>query len=129
MDNQRWCADLKPAERAARLRKPAPKAIDRRAEARAKERAWQQVRAEVRMREGGICRLCKEKGVDVHHVTYRSRGGRHETQNCVLLCRRHHQEVHDGIVKLAGNASNAAGLRVARYSDVQKDFVWQARTV
>lgn len=112
-----------------RLRKPAPRAVDRRAEARAKERAWQQVRTEVKFRESGRCRLCPEKGVDVHHVTYRSRGGKHETQNTVLLCRRHHQEVHDGIVKLAGNASGPAGLRVARWSDVEKDFVWQARTV
>jgi 5-methylcytosine-specific restriction endonuclease McrA len=114
---------------AADLRKPPPRAVDKRAEARAKERAWQTVRAEVKLREGGICRLCSDKGVDVHHVTYRSRGGRHETPNCVLLCRKHHGEVHDGVVKLAGDASTAAGLRVARYCDKAKDFVWQAKTV
>ena len=106
-----------------------PKAIDKQAEARAKERQWQTVKAEVRLRDGGICRLCSERGVDCHHVTYRSRGGKNETCNTVLLCRRHHQEVHDGLVKLAGNASDAKGLRVARWSEKDTDFVWQARTV
>lgn len=112
-----------------RLRKPAPRVVDRRAEVRAKERAWQQTKAEVRLRDGGRCRLCSEPGVDVHHVTYRSRGGKDETHNCVFLCRRHHNEVHGGIVKLAGNASGPKGLRVARYSESAKDFVWQERTV
>lgn len=112
-----------------RLRKPAPRAVDKRAAARAKESAWQTVRAEVRQREHGKCRLCPEKGFDVHHVTYRSRGGKHETQNTVLLCRAHHADVHAGIVKLAGNASGPAGLRVARYSETAHDFVWEARTV
>lgn len=112
-----------------KLRKPAPRLIDKRAEARAKEQQWQTVRAEVRQRENGKCRLCPEKGFDVHHITYRSRGGKHETRNCVLLCRKCHADVHGGIVKLSGNASGAKGVSVARYSEVEKDFVWQAKTV
>jgi 5-methylcytosine-specific restriction endonuclease McrA len=112
---------------AADLRKPAPRMVDKRAEARAKERAWQQVRAEVKLRDVR-CRLCDEPGHDVHHVTYRSRGGKDETQNNCLLCRKCHADVHGGIVKLAGNASGPAGLRVARWSEVEHDFVWQART-
>jgi 5-methylcytosine-specific restriction endonuclease McrA len=113
---------------AADLRKPAPRAIDKRAEARAKERQWQQVRAEVKLRDVR-CRICNGPGHDVHHVTYRSRGGKDETRNNCLLCRKCHADVHAGIVKLAGNASGAAGLRVARYSEVQRDWVWQPRTV
>lgn len=129
MNTQRWAEGLKPEERMAKIRKPAPKAIDKRSAARAKESAWQTVRTEVRKRESGKCRLCPEKGFDVHHITYRSRGGKHETNGCALLCRKCHADVHAGIVKLAGNASGPAGLRVARWSDVEKDFVWQARTV
>lgn len=117
------------ANRPERLKKPAPRLVDKRAEARAKERAWQQVRAEVRLREGGKCRLCDAPGFDVHHVTYRSRGGKNETRNAVLLCRADHADVHGGIVKLAGDASGPKGLRVARWSEAEKDFVWQARTV
>jgi hypothetical protein len=112
-----------------RLKKPAPRLVDKRAEARAKETAWQQVRADVKLRDGGKCRLCNDRGFDVHHVTYRSRGGKHETNGCVLLCRSCHADVHGGIVKLAGNASGPKGLRVAHWSDVEKDFVWQGRTV
>ena len=109
--------------------KPAPRLIDKRAEARAKERAWQQVKAEVRIRDCGRCRLCAAPGFDVHHVTYRSRGGKHETHNCVFLCRACHADVHGGIVKLAGNASGPKGIRFARYSETAEDFAWQARTV
>jgi 5-methylcytosine-specific restriction endonuclease McrA len=87
------------------------------------------VRAEVKLREGGKCRLCPKRGVDAHHITYRSRGGKDETHNAVWLCRRDHDDVHAGIVKLAGNASTAAGLRMARWSEAEQDFVWQARTV
>jgi 5-methylcytosine-specific restriction endonuclease McrA len=106
-----------------------PRAIDKRAEARAKEREWQQVRAEVKQRDQGRCRLCSGPGFDCHHITYRSRGGKNEARNTVLLCRRCHADVHNGIVKLAGNASGAKGISVARWSEVQKDFVWQGRTV
>lgn len=106
-----------------------PRAIDKKAEARAKERAWQQVRAEVKLRDGGRCRLCSAPGVDVHHVTYRSRGGKDETRNNVLLCRKCHADVHGGIVKLAGNASGAKGISVGRWSEVEQDFVWKRGTV
>jgi hypothetical protein len=33
---------------------------------------------------------------DVHHVVYRSDGGRHTVDNCRMLCRFHHHLVHEG---------------------------------
>jgi 5-methylcytosine-specific restriction endonuclease McrA len=128
MFSLRWAEGLTPEQIAAKIRKPAPKAIDKRAEARAKRREWDQVRAEVMLRDVR-CRLCNGPGHDVHHVTYRSRGGKDETQNNCFLCRKCHADVHGGLVKLAGNASGPAGLRVARYCEKAGEFVWQARTV
>lgn len=70
---------------------------------------------EVDARDHGYCRVCQTytrpdailapDGRHHHHLTYRSRGGTHTVNNLLTLCRRCHQRVHDGWIKLDGDAS------------------------
>ncbi|MHB8451456.1 MAG: HNH endonuclease signature motif containing protein, partial [Mycobacteriales bacterium] len=40
---------------------------------------------------------------DAHHLTCWSAGGRTDRENLVMLCRRHHQAVHEGGWRTSGN--------------------------
>ena len=60
----------------------------------------------VRERDMDRCRVCTAtRGIEVHHVVYRSRGGGHETANLVCLCGECHRRVHAGKIKLSGDAN------------------------
>jgi 5-methylcytosine-specific restriction endonuclease McrA len=61
------------------------------------------VRTAVWRRDSGRCRTCGARGAHVHHLRFRSRGGRWTTANCLLLCRRCHQDVHARILVLTGD--------------------------
>jgi len=41
------------------------------------------------------CEICGSRAVDIHHLTYRSHGGDDTVNNCMALCRYHHDMVHD----------------------------------
>lgn len=59
----------------------------------------------VRERDGNTCRWCGDPhGVEVHHIVYRSRGGKHDTSNLICLCAECHREVHAGRIFVSGNA-------------------------
>lgn len=50
-------------------------------------------------RDKGICRLQNgtcEGGLELHHIVYRSEDKKliNEPTNCIMLCTKHHQEVH-----------------------------------
>lgn len=47
-------------------------------------------------RDGYRCRWCgrMDVGIDLHHVVYRSSGGRHVPENLISLCREHHNLAH-----------------------------------
>lgn len=48
---------------------------------------------------GEKCELCGYAlAVDVHHLTPRSEGGKHDAFNLAVLCPNHHREVHIGIL-------------------------------
>lgn len=75
------------------LRRMSPKRLD-------SLDTWEQTKRIVRERDKtcqGIHKLtdvaCRWP-LDVHHLLPRGRGGRDEPQNCVLLCRAHHDAVH-----------------------------------
>lgn len=55
---------------------------------------WRNTKKIVASRDNGLCVLCGAVAVDVHHVIYRSHGGKDEPGNCVCLCRRCHENAH-----------------------------------
>jgi len=40
------------------------------------------------------CEMCGQVAVDVHHITYRSSGGKDEIENLIALCRSCHSLAH-----------------------------------
>ena len=62
------------------------------------------VRRAVLQRDGGRCVVpgCECRlYVDLHHLRWRSRGGRHEEGNLAVLCSAHHKLLHDGYLAVA----------------------------
>jgi 5-methylcytosine-specific restriction endonuclease McrA len=54
----------------------------------------QAVRAAVLDRDSSRCRFCGRPTTEIHHIVYRSQGGRHEVANLMVLCGTHHALVH-----------------------------------
>ncbi len=42
-----------------------------------------------------LCEQCGKKAVDIHHIIYRSQGGKDEIVNLIALCRKCHDMVHN----------------------------------
>lgn len=86
------------------------------------EAARRRVYKLVDARDKGCCRICGKpakldgKGVleqgHRHHVQYRSKGGMDTTDNLVLLCAADHRAIHDGKIKLEGNADAPKGIKM-----------------
>jgi 5-methylcytosine-specific restriction endonuclease McrA len=65
------------------------------------------IRRAVWRRDHGRCRVpgCRAaRFLEVHHLVPRSRGGTHDPSNLVLVCSAHHGRVHDGSLRLGGQA-------------------------
>jgi len=77
------------------------RAAEKKATVRAKLTAWQLARRLVLERDGYRCRACQSKdSVDVHHMKFRSLGGKDDDPKALLcLCRCCHGDVH--LYKLA----------------------------
>ena len=41
------------------------------------------------------CSICGVKAVDLHHIKYKSRGGKDNIENLIALCRKHHDMAHN----------------------------------
>jgi hypothetical protein len=83
--------DLRTEGRTVRRGGPLPKAIER----------------AVRLRDRNMCRVpgCRRRRyVDVHHIVPRSEEGEHSRRNCVCLCTTHHTRLHDGHLRIEGDA-------------------------
>lgn len=54
------------------------------------------VRRIVYKRDEYRCRWCgrSNAGIDLHHINYRSSGGKHTPENLISLCREHHSMAH-----------------------------------
>jgi hypothetical protein len=64
-------------------------------------------RREALMRKGGLCAVpgCSRAAVHVHHIVFRSRGGRDTPGNGVALCAVHHLHgIHMGYLEVTGRA-------------------------
>lgn len=86
--------------------KPRARVLDRlkyKRDLAAQERAC---RIAVRKRDKGKCIVpgCRDASKHLHHVTFRSRGGRWRTENIASLCVQHHQMVHAHLITISGNA-------------------------
>jgi 5-methylcytosine-specific restriction endonuclease McrA len=71
-----------------RIAKPRPSRLTAREASRKKAENWRDVSVLVKARDKGRCRLCRKHGaLDVHHIEFRSRGGKDVPENLVLVCR------------------------------------------
>jgi 5-methylcytosine-specific restriction endonuclease McrA len=99
------------------LPKPRPHLLDKRAIAATKERQWRELRRTVLKRDGGLCRVCvRATAMDVHHILFRSLGGKDEARNLIACCKRCHADIHGHVVKLRwrDDANRARTLIVER---------------
>lgn len=48
------------------------------------------------LRDKELCLLCGKQGSELHHIKYRSAGGKHKPNNLATLCKKHHDAVHAG---------------------------------
>jgi len=92
--------------------KPKPQVIIKRERRGALAHVRRAVRDTVWRRDGGRCRACqRRRGQHVHHLRYRSHGGRWTTANCLLLCHACHQDVHAALLVVIGaNADQPDGV-------------------
>lgn len=40
------------------------------------------------------CQICNSTSTDIHHIIYRSQGGKDEPKNLIALCRDCHNKAH-----------------------------------
>ena len=83
--------DLRTEGRIVRRGGPLPRAIER----------------AVRLRDRNACRVSgchRRRYVDVHHIAPRAGGGEHSRGNCVCLCTTHHALLHEGRLRIEGDA-------------------------
>ena len=56
------------------------------------------IRQQVYDRAKGLCEVCRTRGdfrgLAIHHKVKLSQGGKHELNNLILLCGRHHAKEH-----------------------------------
>jgi 5-methylcytosine-specific restriction endonuclease McrA len=99
-----------------RIPNPTPQLIIRRERRAALAATRRAVRMAVWRREAGRCRACHgRQRLHVHHLRFRSRGGKWTTTNCVVLCRDCHQDVHARILIITGvDADVRDGLQFER---------------
>jgi hypothetical protein len=68
-------------------------------------------------RDGHVCQHCKGKskykGLEVHHIVYRSDNGSDDENNLLTLCKVCHDKVHTGAIKLKQNGGSKGALKHA----------------
>ncbi|HKY32149.1 MAG TPA: HNH endonuclease signature motif containing protein [Candidatus Polarisedimenticolia bacterium] len=58
-------------------------------------------------RDGWRCQVpyCRSRAnLNAHHMVFRSKGGCDKAWNLITVCRRHHEMIHAGIIRVAGRA-------------------------
>lgn len=64
-----------------------------------KEYELEELQEYVVERDNRLCLICGKAGSHVHHIIFRSHGGRHYTNNLALLCFQCHDSLHHGKLK------------------------------
>ncbi len=88
--------------------KPKPRLLIKQRKAALKEANWRTVSAAVRKRDKGKCRACGKPGTQIHHVVYRSHGGKDEASNLILTCSRCHSAIHAKVTLVTFNLRHPA---------------------
>lgn len=52
------------------------------------------VKQQIYERDNGLCQQCGAPGTEIHHVKFRSQGGRGVVNNGLLLCADCHRKIH-----------------------------------
>ncbi len=88
--------------------KPEPRVFKKKAKKLDLQSQERICREAVRKRDKGRCVVpgCKEKAHHMHHIVYRSRGGKWRSENICSLCPAHHALVHAGVIRITGNADD-----------------------
>ncbi len=86
--------------------KPEPRVFKKKAKKLDLQSQERICREAVRKRDKGRCVVpgCKEKAQHMHHIVYRSRGGKWKPENICSLCAAHHGLVHAGRIQIYRNA-------------------------
>jgi 5-methylcytosine-specific restriction endonuclease McrA len=61
-----------------------------------------ELRAYVLTRDNGLCQMCGKQGYHIHHIIYKSLGGKNTANNLITLCEEHHTS-NEGIHGKLGN--------------------------
>lgn len=78
----------------------------------------EKVTAEIIKHDGGLCVVCLAEAVDIHHVKFKSRGGRGVFTNGICLCRHCHDKAHSS----AAETKRLENMMINKYgSDYFKD--------
>lgn len=86
----------------------------RAAKRRADLRQYRKVCQQVDERDGDICRVCHQPiwtQRHHHHIVYRSRGGKHESGNLIVVCATCHEDIHHHRVTVTGDANATLTIR------------------
>lgn len=87
------------------LQKPRPRVIDKREAAKEKAANWTRVCRLVKARDR-YCRVCKGPGSHVHHIVYRSHGGKDVPSNLLYVCHDCHRDIHAKVTLVRFEAIN-----------------------
>lgn len=100
--------------------KPTPRWKDKVKKLSDDKKAERECYAQVDRRDSHCCRVCRARvggvgmlqAVHHHHLVYRSRGGAHDTKNVLSLCVKCHSAVHNGEIRLSGDADARSHIGV-----------------
>lgn len=88
--------------------KPKPRLLTKWHKQLEKDRQWRAVSKVVRKRDGGKCRSCRKPGQQVHHIVYRSHGGKDVAANLILTCDKCHAAIHAKVILVSFKLPNPA---------------------
>lgn len=90
------------------LQKPRPRLLSKWQKEIQKDTNWRKVSAVVRKRDGGKCRCCGKPGNQIHHIVYRSHGGKDDAGNLILTCGDCHAAIHAKVLLVTFNPKRPA---------------------
>lgn len=97
--------------------------LDAETPARAAASVSKRMRRQVFARDRSRCTVpgCRStKHLDVHHIVFQARGGKHRLSNLTLLCSACHHKLHAGMLAITGSAPDKLVFQSRR--EIDEDF-------